>query len=671
MAEHTVNTKFTADTSDFQKGANAVSGELNKISKNLKGSSITKVTSSVKGLLGAVGAATVAAKAALKVIKETTDAYRVQQKAEKQLEVAAKNNPLLNEKSVTNLKNYASQLQSIGVIGDEQLLPMMAQLVSLGKSESEVQKIMSAALDLSASGMMSMEQAVKQLNATTSGNIGLLGRQIPELKNLTAEQLKNGDAIDIVAKKFKGMSESVTRETGSVEQLKNAWGDFLEAIGEKTEKKLAGLRRGFTEFLNWSTNAVKTFGKTEDLDTQEKLNEYQRQRNILNEEYNQLLKEGVPLQNSEVQGVLKKLEYYNKEIAILQTKIDLDKKSADAKKAQAKADAKQAEIDDRNKKALEFMSKNQADLDKEIEQIELRARLKGEEADKQEILNAMMNSYINLVTGSDLVTENNPFSKKRLAEIQEYAKGIVQVVDNFEEFKNAVDELQDIFSQFESITSNVTALFRDSLSDETEKDLANLSEQYTDGIIDYEEYCNKKNELSKKAAQEEYKLKMWEWSASLLSATASIAQGVAAALSKDPPASYIMAALTGAAGAVQIATLVANKPKPPQFANGGIVPGNSYNGDRVVARVNSGEMILNSAQQGNLWNMLNNGGGMGINMPVTINNTASDKVSASAQMSKNGLIITVNDIVNSQMQKGVYTGSMNIANARAEGVRLL
>jgi len=41
------------------------------------------------------------------------------------------------------------------------------------------------------------------------------------------------------------------------------------------------------------------------------------------------------------------------------------------------------------------------------------------------------------------------------------------------------------------------------------------------------------------------------------------------------------------------------------FAQGGIVGGNSFSGDNMLARVNSGEMILNKQQQANLWNMAN------------------------------------------------------------------
>ncbi len=57
------------------------------------------------------------------------------------------------------------------------------------------------------------------------------------------------------------------------------------------------------------------------------------------------------------------------------------------------------------------------------------------------------------------------------------------------------------------------------------------------------------------------------------------------------------------------------------FENGGIVGGSSFSGDRVSARVNSGEMILNRGQQTKLFNMANSGGGGGSSTPnVTIIN---------------------------------------------------
>lgn len=66
-------------------------------------------------------------------------------------------------------------------------------------------------------------------------------------------------------------------------------------------------------------------------------------------------------------------------------------------------------------------------------------------------------------------------------------------------------------------------------------------------------------------------------------------------------------AAVAALGAVVAAAI--SSAKNAKFANGGIVPGTSYTGDRVVANVNSGEMILNKAQQANLFKIAN--GGMG------------------------------------------------------------
>lgn len=47
------------------------------------------------------------------------------------------------------------------------------------------------------------------------------------------------------------------------------------------------------------------------------------------------------------------------------------------------------------------------------------------------------------------------------------------------------------------------------------------------------------------------------------------------------------------------------------FADGGVISGGSFHGDKMLARVNAGEMILNPKQQSNLFNALDSGGAVG------------------------------------------------------------
>lgn len=98
---------------------------------------------------------------------------------------------------------------------------------------------------------------------------------------------------------------------------------------------------------------------------------------------------------------------------------------------------------------------------------------------------------------------------------------------------------------------------------------------------------------------------MAEWT---LSSAANIAQmivqlqalatanGVASAFSAPWPANL-------AAVATVMSTVASIFSSLPQFAEGGIVGGSSFFGDKLLARVNSGEMILNRDQQRTLYSL--------------------------------------------------------------------
>ena len=58
------------------------------------------------------------------------------------------------------------------------------------------------------------------------------------------------------------------------------------------------------------------------------------------------------------------------------------------------------------------------------------------------------------------------------------------------------------------------------------------------------------------------------------------------------------------AGLAAVATTIA---QIKSYADGGIIEGNQFRGDAMLARVNAGELILNKTQQGNLFRMLDGG----------------------------------------------------------------
>lgn len=877
MAEKNLNIKVTANTEGAEKGFEKIIKQTNELANNKKIDTFNKFQTSFGKVGKIIEPINKTLKKTVEFLNELAQSYNVQAKAEKQLETAAKNNPYLNNLNVSALKNFASELQSISSVGDEELLPLMAQLAAAGRNQIEIQDIMNAAIDVSASGSMSLESAVKNLNKTYSGLSGELGESIPEIKNLTKEQLQNGEAIKIIQNQYKGMAEEVTKSTGGMTKFKNSVGDLKEILGEgvaktknaignalssfvdniankmkiakeeaqhfrdilelrdvandntKSIEEVQGAIDGLTAEINhlkdvktavfnpdeMKKNAEKEYEiakknlsdvrklKTDYEDLQIEFNEITKQ--IQNEEYSeeeleiakkrrQELLDIFDEYNTEYQKKLNDAEKKEKEARNNKKKInkEIEKLNEEYKKSHSSeaetytGEALEKEIADNEKflnqlkEKLELLEKeknikNEIDADTEknekavsaknayaqkIEEYNKEAEIKRQIAketnqkynEEEEIagrINLMQSELLKLLSEENGITiENwqlqNEFipaleeqlelykkilkekkkaetdnwsgakkiieqwnideesseeilqtQKETLLEYQaylsEYGKGTeeeialeeklknaISNIDDamFEErkqkFQNSVNLVTDYINQFADISGQVTDLVRQSNENQTNEELNALSTKYTDGLISYEEYCDEKEQINKKSAQKEYKLKLWEWNISLLQATASIAQGVASCLSQGIPLGIINGALIGAAGALQIASLMASKPTPPAFASGGIV-GATTGPDNTIATVRTGEMILNATQQKHLWELANGGkgGGTTVNMPVTIENRASNDVSAKSQLSADGLRIVIDKMVNDSIRKGRYTQSLQLAENNRTGDKIL
>ncbi len=127
---------------------------------------------------------------------------------------------------------------------------------------------------------------------------------------------------------------------------------------------------------------------------------------------------------------------------------------------------------------------------------------------------------------------------------------------------------------------------------------------------------------NKKAAQKEKKLAI---GMAIVNTALAITSAIATA--KTNVGRVIAAGLTAAVGAVQIATIAGQS-----LAGGGVVQGNSFNGDKVPANLNSGEMVFNQPQQAELFRIAkgqgtvnnNNQSSLAVNLVIPENATISD-----------------------------------------------
>tara|TARA_B100000768_G_scaffold102220_1_gene95173 strand:- start:4564 stop:6357 length:1794 start_codon:yes stop_codon:yes gene_type:complete len=209
-----VNLRLGADITDFEAKMQKASKSFKKTGAALKKTGKAMTMGLTAPLLAFAGA--------------SVKAFDTQAKAEAKLNSALKG----NEKAFKNLKSAAQEFQKVSTFGDEEIIEQQAYLASLGMTEEQINSVIAASMDLASGTGQTLEFGVKNLAKTFSGLTGELGESIPALKDLTTEQLKSGEAVDVVAEAFKGQALAAAKAgAGGLKQLQNKFGDLMETIG--------------------------------------------------------------------------------------------------------------------------------------------------------------------------------------------------------------------------------------------------------------------------------------------------------------------------------------------------------------------------------------------------------------------------------------------------------
>jgi hypothetical protein len=116
----------------------------------------------------------------------------------------------------------------------DELEALVGQMASLGKSEAEIEKITDATIALSNVTGQSLDAAYKSINGTFVGTTKELKKLVPEIGDLTKEQLATGGAVDILNQKLGDISDAMAGGVSQkIKNLSDHFGDLRENIGEQ------------------------------------------------------------------------------------------------------------------------------------------------------------------------------------------------------------------------------------------------------------------------------------------------------------------------------------------------------------------------------------------------------------------------------------------------------
>jgi hypothetical protein len=156
-----------------------------------------------------------------------------QQDAINNLNNALKLSGSFSQEASMQVQDFARNLQQVTTIGDETTIELFNLARAFARTNEEALELTKAAIELSARIGIDTESAVRNLGKSFSGLLGELGEILPSIRTLTQDQLKAGEASRFVLEQFGGSAAAqVNTFSGSIKQLSNNFGDFIERIGD-------------------------------------------------------------------------------------------------------------------------------------------------------------------------------------------------------------------------------------------------------------------------------------------------------------------------------------------------------------------------------------------------------------------------------------------------------
>jgi len=190
----------------------------------------------VRGLTGAIGSFVAAA--------------AKQEEAEIALHAAVGAN-------IAQFKSYASEMQKRTRYGDEAILAEMAYGANLGVTTDRLQDATTAAIGLAAKYRIDLRSAMMLVGRASQGQTQMLTRYGIVLDETLTDQQKFDELLRIGASSMDLAESAATSYAGQMDQLKNAWGDAQEILGQALLPKITEAATAMRDWLTENQEQIR------------------------------------------------------------------------------------------------------------------------------------------------------------------------------------------------------------------------------------------------------------------------------------------------------------------------------------------------------------------------------------------------------------------------------
>jgi len=239
------------------KGKEDVSTAAKKAATGLRdvGSSASSLASSFAPVAIAGAAVIGAIREIAQTVDECVVAFAENERASLAFNAAISQSGSITTAAASALTQFANEIAAMTGETGASVQSMETLLITSGRTEAEVRKLIEAAVDMSAATGKDLRSSVEQLNKTFGGTAGELGEIIPEMKSLTKEQLLAGEAVDLIAGKYDGLGEALANSVDvGLKNYKNAVSDLKAELGGLISQGLSPLRA-------WLTDIIRQWGE--------------------------------------------------------------------------------------------------------------------------------------------------------------------------------------------------------------------------------------------------------------------------------------------------------------------------------------------------------------------------------------------------------------------------